>query len=241
MDHYETLGLTRASSGSEIRSAYRIASLRAHPDKGGTAELFARVQTAYTTLSNPELRRAYDDRIGACSPATGTGTGTGTTAATMSRYGYAYARGGVDVEVHGQVQREPCDVSARRDGARAGQHLDDEASKMTSTSTMTMTSLTDEVERLRREMVARPADRDLVERVASAHLDRAEHHLAAGRWNHASFDAYEAELLRPDRAESRRRLRAVLDAVERGGDAVSGQVAGGSTDDQSQLRESDSE
>lgn len=226
MDHYETLGLTRASSASEIRSAYRIASLRAHPDKGGTAELFARVQTAYTTLSNPELRRAYDDRIGACGPATGTGTGT--TAATTSRYGYAYARGGVHVEVHGQVQRETCDVTARRDGARAGQHLDDEASTMTSTSTSTstMTSLTDEVERLRREMVAQPADRDLVERVASAYLDRAEHHLAAGRWNHASFDAYEAELLRPDRAESRRRLHAVLDAVERGGDAVNGEVAG---------------
>jgi hypothetical protein len=49
-DPFATLGLTRGASGKEIRAAYRRAAKRAHPDQGGSAEAFRRVQAAAEIL-----------------------------------------------------------------------------------------------------------------------------------------------------------------------------------------------
>ena len=195
LDYYELLGVARNASSASIRSGFRSASLRSHPDKGGTSESFAQVQTAYKTLSNADLRRAYDETIGA----RGAGCSEGVRAASSS-YGFEYARGGVHVLVHGQTQRRP-DGSSKK-GARAGQRSDDAG------------QLTSEIERRHREMVARPGDRDLIERLAAAHLDRGEYHLSTGRRSHASFDAHEVELLRPEKAETRHRHQNLLRALE---------------------------
>ena len=41
--------------------AYRECARKHHPDKGGDAEVFARIQVAFVTLYNPQKRAVYDD------------------------------------------------------------------------------------------------------------------------------------------------------------------------------------
>ena len=217
-DHYQTLGVARTASSSIIREGWKSASLQSHPDKGGSAELFARVQEAYKILSNLEARRAYDETIGLIG-AQGGGRDAGLQA---TAYGYSYAREGVRVEVHGQVERGASREVNRRERAHAGQPSDGASSLLS--------SLTANIERRHRDMVAHPANRELVEALAEAYLDRAELHIAAGRRSHASFDAHEARLLRPDRAETRRRLDGLSDRADGAGDVSDEDAVMPSTD-----------
>ncbi|GAA1576554.1 MULTISPECIES: J domain-containing protein [Kribbella] len=59
-DHYEVLNVERSASAAEIKSAYRKMALKVHPDQGGNAALFRLVQEAWSTLSDPAKRAAYD-------------------------------------------------------------------------------------------------------------------------------------------------------------------------------------
>ncbi len=67
--YYGLLGLHPSASSVEIRRSYRELSKRYHPD---TTELpqaiattkFLQLNEAYATLSNPERRLIYDNRIG---------------------------------------------------------------------------------------------------------------------------------------------------------------------------------
>lgn len=58
---YRILGTDSTATATDIKSAYRAAAKRAHPDAGGSAEAMARVNEAYQILSDPEARRAYDE------------------------------------------------------------------------------------------------------------------------------------------------------------------------------------
>ncbi|WP_259672621.1 J domain-containing protein, partial [Pseudomonas syringae group genomosp. 3] len=64
---YEHLGLTDMSVDiSAVKKAYRDAALKNHPDKNRgneaeAAERFKVVSNAYKILSDPELRKAYDN------------------------------------------------------------------------------------------------------------------------------------------------------------------------------------
>lgn len=49
-DYYEILGLRRSAGVEEIRAAYRKAAKKAHPDRGGSAEAFVRLQRAAEIL-----------------------------------------------------------------------------------------------------------------------------------------------------------------------------------------------
>lgn len=54
-DPFVILGLRRSATADEVKSAYRDAVKRAHPDGGGTTEAFIEVQEAYKALtSRPE-------------------------------------------------------------------------------------------------------------------------------------------------------------------------------------------
>nr|WP_276978071.1 DnaJ domain-containing protein [Ferrimicrobium acidiphilum] len=57
---YEVLGVAFDASSVDIADAYRRLAKKVHPDNGGNASLFRRVQTAYDVLSVPRRRVQYD-------------------------------------------------------------------------------------------------------------------------------------------------------------------------------------
>lgn len=64
MNYYELLGVSQKASKAEIKLAYRKKVLIHHPDvKGGSAEKFIQIQTAYEVLSDESKRLSYDVKI----------------------------------------------------------------------------------------------------------------------------------------------------------------------------------
>jgi len=59
--HYKTLGVSSQATQEEIKKAYRNLSKEHHPDVGGNEEIFKSVSEAYSTLSDVEKRRQYDN------------------------------------------------------------------------------------------------------------------------------------------------------------------------------------
>ena len=59
-DYYEVLGVSRTASESEIKSAYRRAAMKCHPDRcpgdKEAEERFKKVNEAFTILSDPPAR-----------------------------------------------------------------------------------------------------------------------------------------------------------------------------------------
>lgn len=67
-DFYLVLNVAREATPEEIRTAYRRRALELHPDKSGEdTEPFQELQQAYSVLSDPALRTAYDRRNAAIS------------------------------------------------------------------------------------------------------------------------------------------------------------------------------
>lgn len=64
MTLYETLGVSRGASPDELKQAWRRLARLHHPDRNpgdpGAAERLAAINAAYTVLSDPTKRRAYD-------------------------------------------------------------------------------------------------------------------------------------------------------------------------------------
>ena len=61
MDYYETLGVNHTTQPDEIKKAYRKLASKHHPDKGGDAEQFKKIQEAYDVLSDPQRKHQYDN------------------------------------------------------------------------------------------------------------------------------------------------------------------------------------
>jgi molecular chaperone DnaJ len=62
MDHFELLGVTRTSSTTEIKKAYRKLANQYHPDRNDAVEAkekFYFIQKAYDIIADPKKRSAY--------------------------------------------------------------------------------------------------------------------------------------------------------------------------------------
>jgi len=59
-DLYGILGVERTADEKAIKRAYRSKAKRAHPDSGGSAEAFEKVQGAYAVLTDQSRRAEYD-------------------------------------------------------------------------------------------------------------------------------------------------------------------------------------
>jgi DnaJ family protein A protein 2 len=57
---YERLGVSRDAGVDEIRRAYKDLARVKHPDRGGDAEEFKKIQEAHEILSDDDRRRMYD-------------------------------------------------------------------------------------------------------------------------------------------------------------------------------------
>eukprot|EP00760_Papus_ankaliazontas_P006819 PhM_4_TR13180/c0_g1_i1/m.56194 len=74
-DHYTTLGITRHSTLSDIRRAYRNKALKCHPDKNPAGESeFKSITAAYHILCDATARQAYDNTLPTRPPPTETTT-----------------------------------------------------------------------------------------------------------------------------------------------------------------------
>ena len=59
MDYYKVLGVDENASEEQIKKAFRKMSLKHHPDRGGDAEQFKKINEAYQILGDNEKRREY--------------------------------------------------------------------------------------------------------------------------------------------------------------------------------------
>ena len=109
-DPYATLGVTRAASEAEIKSAYRKLAKQLHPDRNRdnpqAAERFAHVTRAYDLLSDADKRKRFDrgeiDADGnpamgfGFNPGRGGGAGGGFSARDFQGFGGGAAGGAAD-------------------------------------------------------------------------------------------------------------------------------------------------
>lgn len=59
-EYYQTLGVDPTASLEEIKRAYRKLAFIHHPDRGGDVATFQKIQEAYSTLSDAQKRKEYD-------------------------------------------------------------------------------------------------------------------------------------------------------------------------------------
>ena len=60
MDYYNVLGVDKSASETELKSAYKKASMQHHPDRGGSEAKFKEINEAYSALKDPQKRQLYD-------------------------------------------------------------------------------------------------------------------------------------------------------------------------------------
>ena len=58
--HYDVIGVARDADARTIKRAFREKARTHHPDKGGSASVFAAIRAAFETLSDAKRRAAYD-------------------------------------------------------------------------------------------------------------------------------------------------------------------------------------
>ena len=69
MNYYLILGIDSDASEAEIKDAYRHLVLKYHPDHfGEDSSSFLKIQEAYQVLSDPELKRRYDQSLATAKP-----------------------------------------------------------------------------------------------------------------------------------------------------------------------------
>lgn len=101
-DFYETLGVPRSASESDIRKAYRKLAREYHPDRRpddkAAADRFKQIQAAYDVLGDTEKRQQYDRFGQSFRPGSGPGAGgPGAGAGPHFDFNDIFGGGGVDL------------------------------------------------------------------------------------------------------------------------------------------------
>ena len=60
MDYYNILNVKKNATTDEIRKSYRKLSLKHHPDRGGDADEFKKINEAFQTLGDKQKKSQYD-------------------------------------------------------------------------------------------------------------------------------------------------------------------------------------
>jgi len=95
-DYYNILGVSKSASQDEIKRAFRKKAHELHPDKGGDAEEFKKINEAYQALSDPEKRQQYDT-FGSAGPTGGFGGGYGGSSQGFDFNGFGFGGGFGDI------------------------------------------------------------------------------------------------------------------------------------------------
>ena len=64
-NYYKILGVDNNATSAEIKKAYRVLSLKYHPDRNSSAEAkerFQEINEAYETLGDEQLRNQYNNK-----------------------------------------------------------------------------------------------------------------------------------------------------------------------------------
>lgn len=59
-NYFQILGVFCDADQTELKNAFRSQAHKTHPDRGGNADTFRLVKTAYDTLTDPKLRSEYE-------------------------------------------------------------------------------------------------------------------------------------------------------------------------------------
>jgi DnaJ-class molecular chaperone len=60
MDYYSILNVNKFASQDDIKKSYRRLAMQHHPDRGGDAKMFAKINEAYEVLKDTKKRSQYD-------------------------------------------------------------------------------------------------------------------------------------------------------------------------------------
>ena len=95
-DYYGLLGVTKGATEEEIKRAFRKKAHELHPDKGGDAEKFKKVNEAYQVLSDKDKKSQYD-AYGSAGPQAGGFSGFGGGSGGGDGFGFGFGGGFGDV------------------------------------------------------------------------------------------------------------------------------------------------
>lgn len=98
-DYYDILGIPKSSTPADIKSAYRKAALKYHPDRNkeaGAEDKFKEINEAYEVLSDDSKRKAYDSYGHAAFQQGGMGGGNPFAGGRQGPFSYTYTAGGAN-------------------------------------------------------------------------------------------------------------------------------------------------